>query len=57
MSKRNDEIERIQRIRDQQVRARDPRAHHKKFQQKISARRREEKFSVEDLLKNIPAKW
>ena len=57
MSNRNDDIERIQRIRDQQIRARDPRAHHKKFQQKISARRREEKFSFEDILKNIPAKW
>lgn len=52
-----DEIERIQRIRDQQVRARDPRARDRKRQQKISARCREETFSLQDVLKNIPTKW
>jgi integral membrane sensor domain MASE1 len=57
MSNRNDEIERIQRIRDQQIRARDPRARARKTQQKISARRREDTFSFQDLLRSIPAKW
>jgi hypothetical protein len=57
MSNRNDEIERIQRIREQQIRARDPRARQRKIQRKISARRREEKFSFQDIVKNIPAKW
>ena len=54
---RNDEIERIQRIRDQQIRARDPRARDRKRQQKIRARYREETFSFQDVLRNIPAKW
>lgn len=57
MSNRNDEIERIQRIREQQIKARDPRAHHRKFQQKISARHRKETFSLQDILTNIPTKW
>jgi hypothetical protein len=52
-----DEIERIQRIRDQQIRARDPRARDRKRQQKISARYREETFSFQDLLRSIPTKW
>ena len=56
MSNRDD-IERIQRIREQQIRARDPRARARKTQQKISARRGEESFSVQDLLRTIPAKW
>ena len=57
MGNRNDEIERIQRIRDQQIRARDPRARASKTQQKISARRREDRFSFQDILRSIPAKW
>jgi hypothetical protein len=57
MSNRNDEIERIQRIRDQQIRARDPRAHGRKVQQKISARRKIDKFSFQDALRSIPTKW
>lgn len=57
MSNRNDEIERIQRIRDQQIRARDPRARDRKTQQKINARRREDTFSFQDILRNVPAKW
>jgi hypothetical protein len=57
MSKQNDELERIQRIRDQQIRARDPRARDRKQQQKISARHREKTFSFQDLLRSIPAKW
>ena len=57
MSDRNNEIERIQRIRDQQIRARDPRARARKRQQKVSARYGEPKFSFQDLLRSIPAKW
>jgi hypothetical protein len=57
MSNRNDEIERIQRIRERQIRARDPRAHHRKHQQKIRERYKEETFSFQDLLGSIPAKW
>jgi hypothetical protein len=52
-----DEIERIQRIRDQQIRARDPRARARKRHQKVSARYTEPTFSFQDLLKSIPAKW
>jgi ABC-type phosphate/phosphonate transport system permease subunit len=57
MSNRNDEIERIQRIRDQQIRARDPRARDRKRHQRISARYKEETFSFQDLLRSIPTKW
>lgn len=57
MSNRKDEIERIQRIREQQIRARDPRAHARKTQQKIRGRYKEETFSLQDVLKNIPTKW
>ena len=57
MSNRNDEIERIQRIRERQIKARDPRAHHRKHQQKIRERYKEETFSFQDLLKSIPTKW
>lgn len=57
MSNRNDEVERIQRIRDQQIRARDPKAQARKTQQKIRARRREDKFSFQDILRTISAKW
>jgi hypothetical protein len=52
-----DEVERIQRIREQQLRARDPRARARKTQQKISVRHREETFLFQDLLRSIPAKW
>jgi len=52
-----DEIERIKRIRDRQIRARDPRAQQREIQQKIKARHREEAFSLQDFLRNIPAKW
>jgi hypothetical protein len=57
MSNRNDEIERIQRIREQQIRARDPRAHAKKTQQKVRARYKKEEFSFQDMLSNLPSKW
>ena len=57
MSNRNDEIERIQRIRERQIKARDPRAHYRKHQQKIRKRYKEETFSFQDLLKSIPTKW
>ena len=56
MSNRN-EIERIQRIRDQQIKARDPRARASKRHQKVSARYTEPTFSFQDLLKSIPTKW
>jgi hypothetical protein len=57
MSDRKDEIERIQRLRDQQIKARDPRSRDRKRQQKVSARYREETFSFQDMLGSIPAKW
>jgi ABC-type phosphate/phosphonate transport system permease subunit len=52
-----DDIERIQRIREQQIRARDPRARASKRHQKFSARYQEEAFSFQDVLRTIPAKW
>ena len=57
MSKERDEIERILRIRERQLRARDPLAREKKEQQLAAARYKKQKITVQDVLSNIPAKW
>ena len=40
MSDRNDEVERLMRLREQQIRARDPKAKDRKVQSRVAARRR-----------------
>jgi VIT1/CCC1 family predicted Fe2+/Mn2+ transporter len=52
MSSQKDEIERLRRIREQQLRARDPLSKQKKSGQKITTRRRQQRqtFSFRDLL-------
>jgi uncharacterized protein YacL len=58
MSNRNDEIERLTRLRDRQLNARDPMAHNTQLQHRISGQRRgKKKMSFEDMLKAIPRKW
>ncbi len=59
MSHQNDEIERAKRIRDRQLRLRDPKARDKKLMQKISADydRKRKSLTLQDVLKDIPGKW
>jgi hypothetical protein len=56
MSRQNDELERIKRIRDQQLAARDPRAHDHALQQ-VRARRQSKKLTVRNVLGDFTAKW
>jgi VIT1/CCC1 family predicted Fe2+/Mn2+ transporter len=59
MSYRNDEVERLKRIRDQQLRARDPQKKQRKLQHNISSRYRssQESFSFKKLWTGVPQKW
>jgi hypothetical protein len=57
MSNQQDEIERIRRIRERQLRARDPTAAQQKFQRQYAARYQKPKISIGDVLADIPAKW
>jgi hypothetical protein len=52
-----DEIERIRRIREEQIRARDPRKKEAKLQQKMDTRLTYAEVSWEEILKDIPVKW
>jgi len=56
---KNDEVERLKRIRDQQLRARDPQKHQQKVQHNISKRYREsrEPFSVKKMWSDVDHKW
>ena len=56
MSRQNDELERIKRIRDQQLAARDPRARDHALQQ-VRARRQSKKLTVRNILADFTAKW
>jgi hypothetical protein len=57
MSRQNDELERIRRIRDQQLAARDPRARDHALQQQVRARRQSKKLTVRNILADLTAKW
>lgn len=63
MSKKDDELERLKRIREQQIRARDPRAKEKKFHGTVSGKYRRKRKQVtfrgalKDELASIPHKW
>jgi hypothetical protein len=57
MSSERDEIERIRRIRERQLRARDPLAREREWQQNIARRQQKGKITFWDVLANIPAKW
>jgi hypothetical protein len=52
-----DEIERIQRIRERQLRSRDPTAAQRKVQRQVAARYRPSKVTLRDVMAHIPAKW
>ena len=58
MSKQNDEVERLRRLRERQLQARDPLAKQRKVERKVTARRRKQKtsFSFRAML-DVPYQW
>ncbi len=58
MSKKNDEVERLRRLRARQLQARDPLAKQRKVGRKVTARRRKQKqsFSFRAML-DMPYQW
>jgi len=57
MSRQQDELERLRRIREQQLRARDPTVKDKAFYGRVSARRKQDKLTLGGILKDFEAKW
>jgi uncharacterized membrane protein len=57
MSSHNDEIERIKRLRERQLKLRDPKAKDRQIQHKIASRYHKEKLTFRDVLRDIPGKW
>lgn len=60
MNKQEDEIRRLQRIRDEQLQARDPTAKERTRQQRLVMKhgyRTRKKITVKSILKDFPAKW
>ena len=59
MSGQDDEIRRLQRLRDEQLRTRDPTAKERAKQRRIAARRRStrKKTTVWTVITDFPAKW
>jgi hypothetical protein len=59
MGKRDDEVERLIRLRDQQLRARDPKKKDRKLQHNIARRYRSsrEPFSLTKLWTDVEKKW
>lgn len=52
-----DEIERIRRIRERQLAARDPTAAERRAQKQLASRYAHKKITLLDVVQNIPAKW
>jgi len=57
VSNQNDDLERIRRIRDRQLRARDPLASQRKSQQLAATRYTRPKVSFREVMREIPGKW
>lgn len=57
MGTQNDEIERIQRIRDRQLQLRDPKAKERKVQRAAAARYKPQKVSLAGAIEEVPGKW
>jgi uncharacterized membrane protein len=57
MSRQNDELERLRRLRERQLSDRDPTARDRAFQQQISARRRGKQFTLRGLIQDFQSKW
>jgi hypothetical protein len=54
-----DEIERLRRLREKQLKARDPLAKQRKIDRQVAARRRKKQksFSVGGMIRDMPYKW
>ncbi|MBN1640812.1 MAG: hypothetical protein JXA09_06230 [Anaerolineae bacterium] len=57
MSDQRDEIERIQRIRERQLRLRDPRARERAFQRRVAARHTAPRLTLGGMLRDLSGKW
>jgi len=57
MSRQQDEIERLKRLRDQQLAARDPLAKDRKVFQDVSRRHKRKPFTLKNILADFQAKW
>jgi hypothetical protein len=65
MSKQNEELERLMRLRERQIQARDPKAKEKKIQAKVTARRRKLRrsrntsfqYMIQDMLRDMSYKF
>lgn len=59
MGKQSDEIERLERLRERQLKARDPLAKQRRIERKVTARRRKLKKqeSLLSILTDVPRKW
>jgi len=57
MSRQDDEIERLKRLRERQLADRDPHARDRKLYQDISRRRRGKKLTLGSILRDLQAKW
>ena len=64
MSNRSDELERLKRLREQQIRSRDPKAKEKRIQAKVTTRRRKLgrrnasfQYMMRDMLGDLPYKF
>jgi len=59
MTKRNEELERLKRLRQKQLQARDPLAKQRKIERKVAARRRgtREKVTFKSMITDVPYRW
>jgi hypothetical protein len=57
MSRRDDEVERLRRIRDRQLQLRDPMANRREVQHRVSSRYQPEKLTLAGVVREIPGKW
>jgi hypothetical protein len=57
MSRKEDELERLKRLRERQLADRDPRARDRALYQKVSALRQSKKLTLKNVLADLQAKW
>ncbi|MBN2002283.1 MAG: hypothetical protein JXA21_02905 [Anaerolineae bacterium] len=59
MGKQEDELRRLQRLRDEQLRSRDPTAKDRATQQRLSARHRSsrKRITLTSIIRDFPFKW
>jgi len=59
VAKQEDEVRRLQRLREEQLRARDPSAKDRATQQRLSARHRQgrKRMTLKSIISDFPAKW